>query len=188
MGCVYKIWSLKGDKVYYGSTTNKYPSNRFNLHRSQYRCNRLLCSSFELFNEYGIEHCLFQIMEECNTKEQCFEREKWWIQNNPCVNKAIPLITQEEINERRREKHHIYREANPLPLPKTIEEKKAKKKEYMDIHKDDKKEYDKEYREKNKEKLTEKIVCECGGQYILKHRAVHCKTQRHITHHKSFDA
>jgi hypothetical protein len=173
---------LKGDKVYYGSTTHKYPSNRFNLHRSQYRCGRLICTSLELFNEYGIEHCLFQIIEECNSKEEVQLREKWWICNNSCVNKVIPLITREEQNIRRKENRRIYREANPLPLPKTIEEIKEKKKEYIDLHKDHKKEYDKKYREDKKEKHTLKIHCECGGFYQKKHRSSHFNTQLHQKH------
>lgn len=179
MGHVYKIWSLKGDKVYYGSTTHKYPISRFILHKSQYNCNRLGCSSLELFEEYGVEHCLFQIVEECNTKEECREREKWWIQNNTCVNKCLPVITKEEVNAQRRERKRIYREANPLPPPPTQEEQKAKREEWRVKNIDHKKEYDIQYREKNKEKINEKIQCECGGSYSLRHRSTHNKTSLH---------
>lgn len=147
---VYRIWSLKGDLVYYGSTSNKRGANqRWNGHTNKSNS----CSSKVLFDTYGLKECQFQIIEECNTKEEALLREKWWICNNKCVNKIVPFLTEEEIKE--------------------------KKKEYTDLHKDHKKEYDKKYREDKKEKHTLKIQCECGGFYQKKHRSSHLNTQLH---------
>ena len=97
---VYKIWSDKGNKVYYGSTsTNRNPEQRFHQHKSHYKNNRLQCSSKVLFEEYGIENCIFEIIEICETEEQVRRRERWFIENNECVNKQLPSPTLEEIKE-----------------------------------------------------------------------------------------
>jgi hypothetical protein len=80
---VYKIWSEKGDLVYYGSTANKRGAiQRWYGHKD----GRDVCSSRHLFNAYGIEHCKFEILEECNSVTHMKERENWYIQNRPCVN------------------------------------------------------------------------------------------------------
>ena len=153
---VYKIFSEKGDKVYYGSTiTHKNPIQRFHQHRAEYRTGVLRCSSKILFDEYGIDSCIYQIIEDCDTVEHTREREKWWILNNPCVNKITPVPTVDEI----RHKCQTYRNE----------------------HKIRKKTYDVEYRNKTKEIREEKHICgTCGGKYILKHMTTHNKTKRHL--------
>ena len=51
---VYKIWSTQGDKIYVGSTTKQYLSQRMDKHRMEYRYwknknNKItFMSSFEL--------------------------------------------------------------------------------------------------------------------------------------------
>jgi hypothetical protein len=179
MYSVYKIWSQKGDMVYYGSTGQKYKSSRFNLHRSQFRTGRGQCTSMLLFKEYGIEHCLFQIIKECETKEESLLLEKECIENNKCVNKFRPIVSQEEKNEDDRKRRLLYRKLNPLKPNLTLEEIKNKKKEYYKEHKDHKKEYDIKYREENKEKYLKENICECGGKYKTKHKSTHLKTKFH---------
>ena len=60
-GKVYKIESHLGDKVYYGSTTKKYLSQRMDKHRGDYKVwlegKTNLTMSFILFQQYGIENC-----------------------------------------------------------------------------------------------------------------------------------
>ena len=181
---VYKIWSLKGDLVYYGSTSAKYHSNRYNLHRSQFRCGRLLCRSNMLFEAYGLEYCLFQVVEVCQSKEHSLERERWYIENHPCVNRQSPLPSEveerkkmayERSNERRREKRAIYRMEHPLPPKKTEEEINQWRKEYQSKRKNEKRVYDIQYRKEH----CDKVICECGGSYVLKHRSTHFKTKQH---------
>lgn len=153
---IYKIWSQKGDKVYYGSTDNlnkRIYNHKVDFNRGHY------VSSQELFIEYGIENCLFQIVEECD-KDNKLIREKWYIENNPCVNKLLPI----------RNKY----QPHPRQFVETITEEKRK----------DKAEYDKEYRKKNKEKIHLQIDCECGGKYKAKHKSTHCKTKQHIEYVK----
>ena len=56
------------------------------------------------------------------------------------------------------------------------------KKEYGYDTKENKKEYDIMYRESNKEKLNKQNTCECGGEYLTKHKSTHIKTLKHINY------
>jgi hypothetical protein len=156
---IYKIWSEKGDMVYYGSTSNKRGAiQRYQGHLSEYKTRpmKMQCSSKLLFDSYGIENCLFQILEECESVEYKYRRERWYIENNICVNRILPAPTKEEVKE--------------------------SKKKYQANHKEHKKNYDEEYREKNKDKINEKIICECGGLYLIRHISTHNKTKKHQTY------
>lgn len=155
--CVYKIWSLKGDKVYYGShTCDRDAKERYYQHVCHYRRNtQWQCSSRLLFDEYGVEDCLFQVVELCNTRKEAREREKWWILNHQCVNKMIPVPTEEETTLRE--------------LTFRLRTKERKK------------EYDATYRQKEERKI--KHQCEvCGGSYVMRHKTTHEKTKLHMKH------
>lgn len=54
--------------------------------------------SFNLFDKYGVENCEIVLLESvnCNSKEELLARERWFIENNKCVNKYIPFRTPEE--------------------------------------------------------------------------------------------
>lgn len=59
--------------------------------------------SFDLFDAVGFDVCEFEVVEELPndcTREQLLWRERWYIENCPCVNKLIPIRTDEEKNER----------------------------------------------------------------------------------------
>ena len=61
-GKIYRIESSKGDKVYIGSTTKKYLSQRRDKHRCNYKDwnkgnDQGKLSLFILFDEYGVENC-----------------------------------------------------------------------------------------------------------------------------------
>jgi len=151
---VYKIWSNKGNKVYYGSTSQKRnPKQRWHQHKAEYKGNYLNCSSKILFDEYGVENCIFEIIEECDNEEILRRRERWFIENNECVNKKLPVPTMEEIKE--------------------------SKQKYTLEHKEHKKEYDILYRANDNNRYV-KIICECGGSYVRRHKAIHEKTKKHI--------
>jgi hypothetical protein len=150
--CVYKISSPKGDKVYYGSTTKRYPIQRFYQHICEYNKGILKCASKILFTEYGTEHCEFSIIEEVNDLSQLRLRERYYIENNSCVNLLNPVLTEEE--------------------------KKIYKQKYTNERKQDKKEYDAQYRGLDIERKI-KIECYCGGSYVKRHRLVHEQTAKH---------
>lgn len=157
---IYKIWSKKGDKIYVGSTSKQYLCSRKADHISSYRRNKgQQCCSKILFDEYGVENCIFEVIEECE-KDKRYDREKYWIETLNSINR-FKNLTQ------------------------TIEEKKAYKAEWhqQKLHGENQEAYrekrllnHQKYREDNKET----IQCECGYTYSIFHKARHLKTKRHI--------
>ena len=147
-GKIYKIESHIGDKVYIGSTTKEYLSQRMVKHRDDYkRWNQgkiRLTTSFLLFDEYGIENCSIVLLESCpcESKDELHARESHYIRTIKCVNKFIPDRTIKEYNE-------YYYEANKDKI-------KDKKKEYREANKDKINDKKKEYRDANKEEINRK--------------------------------
>jgi hypothetical protein len=82
---IYRIYSDKGDLQYYGSTTMDI-KKRFRQHKSD--IHRKQCSSFILFETYGIENCYIEVIEEGADNTQ-LDRESYYILNNKCVNKVL---------------------------------------------------------------------------------------------------
>ena len=178
-GKVYKIEPINGDDgdVYFGSTTKEYLSQRMDTHRNNYKSYKnghknLLCSSFILFDKYGIENCNIVLLENVNaeSKDQLTAREAYYIRNYKCVNKCIPLRKVKEymdeyyIKNREKivEKGKIYREIN-----KEIISKRRKK-----IYEANK--------EITSEKRKEKVTCECGSICRKDGLREHKKTIKHI--------
>ena len=170
---VYKLISNQTDDVYYGSTCGSL-SKRIGVHKSSYK---------KLGEEYAptakqilkYKDCDIILVEEypCDNKEQLHARERYHIENNPCVNKYIPGRTKSEYREANKEKikeqKQRYYEANDVKL-------KAQQQGYYEANKDKKK----EYQQTNKLKLNKKFVCACGGKYTYQNLSQHSKTQRHI--------
>jgi hypothetical protein len=158
-GKIYKIESHVGDKIYIGSTTKQYLSQRLVHHRSDYkswqngtRLNRV--NSFILFEEYGVENCQIVLLETfpCNSKDELHSREAHYIKTITCVNRAIPNRTQKEY--------------------------KIDNEERLKVR-------DKNYREANKEKRQMKIECECGNVYSYNDKSRHFKCKKHIKYLES---
>ena len=79
-GKIYKIESALGDKVYIGSTTKQYLSQRMDKHRSCYKnkdSQKGKCTSFKLFDEYGVDNCNILLIEKfsCSSKDELVARE-----------------------------------------------------------------------------------------------------------------
>ena len=99
-GKIYKIVVNGSDLVYYGSTCTAL-SKRMASHRTQYKL-RLKdpvkysnVTSFELFK---IGEPKIVLVEDfaCERKEQLERRERYYIENNNCVNKIVPGRTGAE--------------------------------------------------------------------------------------------
>ena len=118
---IYCIKSSQTDEVYYGSTC--WPLNvRFNGHKTNSKANKPLTSSQILqYTDAYIE-----LVEEfpCNTKVELHNRERYYIENYPCVNKFIPGRTREEYRrlwyeankDKKDEYSRQYYKANKLAL------------------------------------------------------------------------
>ena len=172
---IYKIWSLKGSKIYVGATTKKYLSQRMDNHRDDYKrwLNDNSCSnftSFILFEEYGLENCQIELIEakECQSKDEQKKLEGHYIRTLECVNKVIPDRTKIEYLETNREiilqKKKINREENKEEIKvyadKYSEENKEvlneKQREHYQENKETCIERAKEYRAKHQEEINER--------------------------------
>ena len=160
---IYKIIDNTNGKIYIGSTC-KTLKHRLSGHERDYK--RFLkgiynnVSSFDIIknDDYKIE-----LIENCDikTKQQLLSRERYFIDNNNCLNKVIPGRSHKEYCK-------LYRETN-----------KDKIQEYRDTNKDKTNKKYKVYYQDNKDKLSKKIYCECGGQYTKCHKLQHSKTNKH---------
>ena len=159
-GKIYKIESHQGDKIYIGSTTKQYLSQRLVAHRKDYtywkeiRINKGKMRSFELFDEYGLDNCFITLIESfpCDSRDELTAREAHYIKSMQCVNKVVPMRTRQE-----------YREDNRQVLrDKSIE-----------------------YYNDNKDKLNSKITCECGSVLAFRKKSKHCKTIKHLKYIQS---
>jgi len=212
-GKIYKLVAkhYEGESLtYFGSTCEPYLSTRLGKHKCDYKNylegKRRYITSFKIFEEYNINNVDIILVEDfpCENKYQLESRERYYIENNLCVNKHIPTRTNKEhyeankeiIQEKRKDYNINYRLENNEIIKSRAkiyrEENKEKlkviKKSYRDEHKDDAK----KYREDNKEKLNnyfkelyenkEIYNCECGGIYNSRNKTTHFKTKKHINY------
>jgi hypothetical protein len=153
---VYKIWSTQGDKIYVGSTTKQYLSQRMDKHRSQYKYWKTkqitYMSSYILFEEYGLENCFIELLEakELNSSDELKQVEGEYIRELNCVNKIVAGRTR---------KQHYDENKGQLSL---------KAKSRYEINKD-----------KVSERQNQMYNCECGGKYTHVHKSLHLKTIKH---------
>ena len=102
---IYKIESHLGDKIYVGSTAKEYLSQRFQQHKNAYKKWKNgkvgKYTSFELFDEYGIENCQIVLIEAypCNSKDEKNAKEGHYIKTLNCVNKVVVGRTREETQK-----------------------------------------------------------------------------------------
>lgn len=186
-GKIYKIESPLGDKVYYGSTTKQYLSQRMTKHRGDYKQwlndKASLVMSYKLFDEYGLENCKIVLIENypCESKDELRAREAHYIKSFECVNKNIPGRTDKEYREDNKnkiaERDKQWYENN---RNKILEQKK----QYYEVNKDKIADKDKRYYENNKNKILEKkkikYTCICGSCICKGDKVRHGRTKKHI--------
>lgn len=163
MATIYKIWSEKGEKVYIGSTIASLEA-RFVRHQAP----TSTCNSKLLFQEYGIDTCRIEAIEEVK-EDEIVARERYWIEyyGDQVVNKMIPGRTSKEYYQAQREERVNY------------------SKEYYYSNHEYVLEYWKTYREKNKDRINErkkeKIECSCGFTTDKNNFARHLKSKKHLS-------
>tara|TARA_R110002126_G_C10133603_1_gene469804 strand:+ start:77 stop:556 length:480 start_codon:yes stop_codon:yes gene_type:complete len=146
-GKIYKIISNNTDKVYYGSTVSLL-CRRKAQHNYDFKNNLNFLSCREIINN---EHWDLVLVEDypCEKKEQLLMRERYYIENNDCINKTNPIISKEE----RKIYENKYNKKNR-------EKQKAKQHIYYP-------------------KRNEKITCECGSVISRTHKSRHLKSLKH---------
>lgn len=117
-GKIYKIESHLGNKIYIGSTTKEYLSQRMAKHRSDY--NRWKkgkgshVTSYKIFDEYGVDNCFITLLESysCKSRDELNSREGYYIKNMVCINKIIIGRTRKEYREDNKDHIKEYYEKN----------------------------------------------------------------------------
>ena len=186
-----KIYKLVNDELnltYYGSTCNEL-RKRFWSHKSEAK-NKYKCSSYKLF-ESG--ECKIYLVEKfpCEDKMELTKRERFYIENNECVNNNIPNRTQKEWREEHKKilaqqkKEYVQENKEQIAKQKkehyqnNKEQIKEKMKEYYEKNNEVKKEKAKQYYQANKETMKKISFCECGGKYTHVNKARHCRSKKH---------
>ena len=145
-GKIYKITDIGYNKCYIGSTVQPL-CKRMEGHRTNFKQfmmgKTLFTTSFGLFEEYGIENCKIELIEEfpCDTKEQLLKQEGYYIRHTECVNKTVPDRTKKESNQ----EYYLLKRA------KLIEQNR----QHYEKNKAEIAEHNKQYREKRKEEIAE---------------------------------
>lgn len=94
-GKIYKLTTPHNPElVYYGSTV--LPLYKRKSQHKEHRNNHKICSK-KIF-ELGVDDVVITLVEACpcDNKEELIKRERFYIENNPCVNKQIPGRTKKE--------------------------------------------------------------------------------------------
>ena len=101
-GKIYQIIDNANTKRYIGSTTLNLLSQRFQQHKMAYKqwkqTNKGYYTTFIIFDEFGIENCKIELVEQCSceNKDQLNKKEGEYIRALDCVNKVIPQRTPHE--------------------------------------------------------------------------------------------
>ena len=146
-GKIYRIVDTGFNKSYVGCTCEDLKT-RFTRHKCCYnfykKGNQRKITSFDIFDEYGIENCKIELIENypCKSKSELLSREGFYIQQTDCVNKPYSGLTQKEYSKK-------YYEENK-------EEANIKKKEWREKNPERCKELSKKWRQENKEYKQQK--------------------------------
>jgi hypothetical protein len=92
-----KIYKLTNDTgmCYYGSTINDI-QKRYSKHFCAFKTGHSQYTSKLLFENNKVVKCHLVEAYPCNTREELEARERFYIENNPCVNIVVPGRTQKE--------------------------------------------------------------------------------------------
>ena len=156
---IYKIYSHLGDKIYIGSTVCELVSQRMVKHRGSYKQwkknNERYTTSFILFEEYGVENCIIELIEAkpCIDINEQAKLEGSYIRTIECVNKNIPGRTIKEYREDNKEN---IKAKNKQFYEKNKDKLKNNMKQYYEEHTERIKETIAQYREDNKDLINQK--------------------------------
>ena len=143
-GKIYKIVCDDTGETYFGSTVQTL-SQRKTCHKN------LRCCSAEIIKRGN--YCMVLVENfPCDSKEELFSRERFYIENYPCVNHYRPIISKEEIKERMKEWYEKNKDKIAERNKERAEERSAVFKAWREANRD-----------KVLERKREKIQCECGA-------------------------
>ena len=172
---IYKIVCNDTGKTYYGSTCKPQLCNRMTQHRANYKKylegKTNYTTSFSILEggNYG-----YSLVEEypCDSKQQLHARERYYIENNDCVNKVVPGRSRKEFYAAHKEQIKAYYEDNKEHI-------KEQQKSYNDAHKEQRKSYNDANKEHIKELHKQIVKCPCGCEIQKYYLTRHQKTKKH---------
>lgn len=189
---IYKIVDNTNGNVYIGSTCEPTLARRLAKHRTNYRVylngKSHFVTSFEILKNDNYNIILLEECKDITCKDQLHARERFYIENNTCINNVIPLRTHQEYYNSNKDKileqAKNYRKANKDSLADKNKERyminreqvkeyrKANRemiaesnKQYYKLNKDKIRKRHKEYYEFNKEKILTKEKKEYNKAY-----------------------
>lgn len=184
------------DKIYIGSTAEKYLSQRIGHHRRDFKAFqegrfKVNLASFQLLQFDDAKAILIESYP-CNSKDELHAREQYWIELNQdkVVNKckAHTGMAKEEYDNLYRkaysEKVKIFVSERPQEeLTQTQKRKQVYAKRDYEKHQEEIRARVKIYREANAEKIkarrNETKLCDCGKTYTHSNFNRHCVTKHH---------
>ncbi len=98
-GKIYKLVSNHTNNIYFGSTTDSLPKrkSKHKYNYGQYLNNNYgYTTSFELFKLGDVDIILVEAFP-CANKYELFARERFYIENNECLNKCNPCTRVKSI-------------------------------------------------------------------------------------------
>ena len=181
---IYKLVNSTSDDCYYGSTCNelykrkgdhKGAFNRWKNGKNSF------ITSFQLFeeNEDNVDIILVEEFP-CKNKQQLHARERWWIENNQCLNKFIPGRSGSEYYLDNKDKILEHRQQYYLDNKDKILERKQKY--YLDNKEKIsklKQQYYLDNKDKILKKMKQKINCDCGSTVCKADLQKHNRTLKH---------
>jgi hypothetical protein len=158
---IYKLVNLDLGLTYYGSTCCGLVK-RFGKHKCRAKANTAKCTSSLLF-EHGVCNIFLVELYPTDDKTLLHQRERYWIENNECVNKVIPCRSdkeyyvdiRDEILKRKKEYYNANKEEKRIYRANNREQILKQKKIYRLENSDKIKERNRIYRANNKDKIKE---------------------------------
>lgn len=129
-GKIYKIVCNTTNLCYFGSTIEKHISNRLSKHRSSFKCylngKGHNISSFKVLENDNYEIILVETIC-CENVYELRNRERFYIENNECVNRCIPNRTRKEFEKQ------YYQTDNWKEIKKQINKRYYQKKKTLNL-------------------------------------------------------
>ena len=174
---IYALYDKRNGNIGYIGATNQRLQDRLSSHKTDYHRN-YSCSSKEFISQIGEENLEIRLIEECQSKEEMWQREEYWTnfynERYNLVNIRIGQKHAKSSIEKNR-KSHIGKRASKETKQKMSISRKGKNNSMWGKH------HTVDAKEKNrKAQISKKVICiETGIVY----NSLHDATRKTGIHH-----